>query len=151
MQTNGHGHRKWSFSLPQGWRGSRSNLLSLGTLGLEVPPAEVLPTGLECLGPRPGIFSPLDFSMFILQKQGAGQELGTSPRVLKACGSGTRCGNGGCLSPWSAIAMSGERQRQQSEKWEKSKATAARGDLRGIGLKKLDPGQEYQFTKHYML
>ncbi len=44
-----------------------SNLLSLGTTGLEVPPAEVLPTGLECLGPRPGIFSPLDLSIFILQ------------------------------------------------------------------------------------
>lgn len=43
-----------------------SDLLSLGTTGLDVPPVEVLPTGLECLGPRPGIFSPLDFSMFIL-------------------------------------------------------------------------------------
>lgn len=39
-------------------------LPSLGMTGLDV-----LPTGLECLGPRPGIFSPLDFSMFILQWQ----------------------------------------------------------------------------------
>lgn len=41
-----------------------ASLLSFGTAAL---PAEVLPTGLECLGPRPGIFSPLDFSMSVLQ------------------------------------------------------------------------------------
>lgn len=48
-----------------------TNLLSLGATGLDVPPTEVLPTGLECLAPRPGIFSPLDFSMFILREQEA--------------------------------------------------------------------------------
>ena len=32
----------------------------------DAAPAEVLPTGPECFGPRPGIFSPLDLSIFIL-------------------------------------------------------------------------------------
>lgn len=51
-------------------------LPSLGTTGLDV-----LPTGLECLGPLPGIFSPLDFSMFILQWQ----DLRAPSWVTKTC------------------------------------------------------------------
>ena len=34
--------------------------------GPDTAPADVLPTGPECFGPLPGIFSPLDLSIFIL-------------------------------------------------------------------------------------
>lgn len=98
----------WKTGIPYVFHGVRRrkyNLLSLGTTGLEDPPAEVLPTGLECLGPRPGIFSPLDLSIFILEKQGDGRDLRAPPWVMKACGSGTRCGSGGCRSPCLAVGI----------------------------------------------
>lgn len=110
-QINGLTHFRWwgemtgkerrnssCFSTGAGREGGNS--LSLGTTGLDVPPAEVLPTGLECLGPRPGIFSPLDLSMFILQWQGDGpgpgsSSLGDEGLRMRA----TRRGSGGCRSP----------------------------------------------------
>ncbi len=50
-----------------GERGTEeADLLSFWAAGLVDGPAVVRPTGLECLGPLPGIFKPLDFSMFIM-------------------------------------------------------------------------------------
>ncbi|TNN45979.1 hypothetical protein EYF80_043788 [Liparis tanakae] len=72
--------------------------------GLEVPPADALPTGLECLGPRPGIFSPVDLSMFMVQRT---RRSSSSSGGRRLCGRGTRWGSGGRRSPCLSVGRSG--------------------------------------------
>jgi len=75
-----------------------ADLLSFWAAGLVDGPAVVRPTGLECLGPLPGIFKPLDFSMFIMS---TGETSSFAAYLgLSLYNRGTKCEDGGYPSPF---------------------------------------------------